>query len=153
MALKEERIDMALAVTEKRPASIVVPAKMAKREAPFLGARLHQTTQAYEAAFDEKVGFLTMTQLQVMCAVVAADQPSQTYLVQLTGIDRSTLADVVRRLVKQGRLVRKRTKEDARMYAVKLTAEGVRELEKAIRLVEALDAEIGADILKPLRRG
>jgi len=49
---------------------------------------------------------------------------SQTGLVEQTGVDRSTLADVVRRLVKKGLLQRKRTKRDARMYAVRLTAKG-----------------------------
>jgi DNA-binding MarR family transcriptional regulator len=49
---------------------------------------------------------------------------SQTGLVEQTGVDRSTLADVVRRLVKKGLLQRKRTRQDARMYAVRLTTKG-----------------------------
>ncbi|MFZ1102753.1 MAG: helix-turn-helix domain-containing protein, partial [Hyphomicrobiaceae bacterium] len=38
-----------------------------------------------------------------------------------TGIDRSTLADIVRRLTRKGLLQRCRTNEDARAYAVRLT--------------------------------
>ncbi len=50
--------------------------------------------------------------------------PSQTDLVAATGVDRSTLADVVRRLLKFGLVQRRRTKEDARCYAVRLTDQG-----------------------------
>jgi DNA-binding MarR family transcriptional regulator len=62
--------------------------------------------------------------------------PSQTDIVERTGIDRSTLADIVRRLLKKDLLQRRRTKEDARAYAVTLTADGKRALADA-RLCEA----------------
>ena len=52
---------------------------------------------------------------------------SQTDLVERTGVDRSTLADIVRRMLKKGLLQRRRTKDDARAYAVKLTEEGWRD--------------------------
>jgi DNA-binding MarR family transcriptional regulator len=45
---------------------------------------------------------------------------SQTGIVARTGIDRSTLADLVRRLQRKGLLQRRRTKDDARAYAVKM---------------------------------
>ena len=49
-----------------------------------------------------------------------------------TGIDRSSTADLVRRLVTHGWLKRRRTKRDARLYAVRLTPEGNRVLALAI---------------------
>ncbi|MBI4725422.1 MAG: winged helix DNA-binding protein, partial [Rhodomicrobium sp.] len=49
-----------------------------------------------------------------------------------TGIDRSTLADVVQRLLRRGVIERERTSEDGRTYAVSLSAEG-RELLEAIK--------------------
>jgi DNA-binding MarR family transcriptional regulator len=51
-------------------------------------------------------------------------RPSQTELVNRTGIDRSTLSDVVRRLQKRRLLQRRRTKDDARAYTVALTDKG-----------------------------
>ena len=66
-----------------------------------------------------------------MLTVDANEDISQTGLVEATGIDRSTLADVVRRLVLRGYLVRKRTRHDARMYAVRLTAKGKAALEQS----------------------
>ncbi len=56
-----------------------------------------------------------------MLARVAGNEGlSQTDIVNLTGIDRSTLADIVRRLVKKGLLQRRRTKQDARAAAQRL---------------------------------
>ena len=67
---------------------------------------------------------LTARQLAVLLAVADNEGLSQTDLVERTGVDRSTLADIVKRLKGKGLLQRKRTKEDARAYAVKLTEEG-----------------------------
>ena len=67
---------------------------------------------------------------------------SQTHLVDRTGIDRSTLADIVRRMLKKGLLQRRRTKEDARAYAVKLTDEGWRVLKSAEPLARKVDDRI-----------
>ena len=55
---------------------------------------------------------LTHRQYTVLLAVDNNDGKSQTELVKLTGIDRSTLADLVARLLAQGYLQRKRTKDD-----------------------------------------
>ena len=48
-----------------------------------------------------------------------------------TGIDRSTLADIVARLLARGLIQRKRAKEDGRAYAIKLTPQGARSLREA----------------------
>ena len=44
---------------------------------------------------------------------------SQTQLAKLTGIDRSTLAELVARLLDQGYLQRRRTKDDGRTNALR----------------------------------
>ena len=67
---------------------------------------------------------------------------SQTGLVDRTGIDRSTLADIVRRMQRKGLLHRRRTKEDARAYAVKLTDEGRRVLRTAEPTSRRVDERI-----------
>jgi DNA-binding MarR family transcriptional regulator len=68
---------------------------------------------------------------------------SQTGLVDRTGVDRSTLADIVKRLTGKGRLLqRRRTKEDARAYAVKLTEEGRKALRTAGPLARRVDDRI-----------
>ena len=74
---------------------------------------------------------LTQRQYTVLAAVDGNDGVSQTDLVKITGIDRSTLADLISRLVAQGYLQRKRCKDDARTNNVRLTAAGRRTLQSA----------------------
>jgi DNA-binding MarR family transcriptional regulator len=94
---------------------------------------LHRASQAVEEIFQAEIGDsdLTPRQLAVLATVAGNEGSSQTDIVNLTGIDRSTLADIVSRLVKKGLLQRRRTKQDARAYAVKLTEEGQRVLRAA----------------------
>jgi MarR family transcriptional regulator, temperature-dependent positive regulator of motility len=89
-----------------------------------------------------KDGDLTPRQLAVLLTVANNEGLSQTGLVDRTGIDRSTLADIVRRMQKKGLLQRRRTKEDARAYAVRLTDEGRRVLRTAEPLAKRVDERI-----------
>ena len=93
-----------------------------------------------------KDGDLTPRQLAVLTTVAQNEGVSQTRLVDRTGIDRSTLADIVRRMQRKGLLQRRRTKEDARAYAVKLTDEGRR----LLRLAEPLAKRVDDRILEAL---
>ena len=89
-----------------------------------------------------KNGDLTPRQLAVLVTVANNEGVSQTGLVERTGIDRSTLADIVSRMLKKGLLQRRRTKEDARAYAVKLTEEGRRILRSSDPLAKKVDERI-----------
>ena len=84
-------------------------------------------------------GELTPRQFAVLYTVANNEGLSQTGLVERTGIDRSTLADIVRRMQRKGLLQRRRTKEDARAYAVKLTEEGQRVLRAAGPVAKKVD--------------
>jgi DNA-binding MarR family transcriptional regulator len=94
---------------------------------------LHRAGQCADELFAKKIGKsdLTPRQFAVLMSVAKSEDVSQTALVDATGIDRSTLADIVRRLVERGLLARKRTKQDARMYAVRLSAAGRHAIESA----------------------
>ena len=87
-------------------------------------------------------GDITPRQFAVLVTVSQNEGLSQTHLVERTGIDRSTLADVVRRMLKKGLLQRRRTREDARAYAVKLTEEGWRVLKSVDPLARKVDDKI-----------
>lgn len=67
---------------------------------------------------------LTPRQYVVLTVVASRQAVSQSDIVTATGIDRSTLADIVRRLVDRGLVARRRSKVDARAYDVRLTANG-----------------------------
>jgi DNA-binding MarR family transcriptional regulator len=105
---------------------------------------LHRAGQCAADIFAAEMGDIDLTprQFAVLLTVSVNEGLSQTDLVVLTGIDRSTLADIVRRMLKKGLLQRRRTREDARAYAVKLTDEGARILADARPKVEAVDARI-----------
>lgn len=89
---------------------------------------LHRAGQCAGDIFQNKLGNVDLTprQFAVLVTVAQNEGLSQTQLVDKTGIDRSTLADIVRRMLKKSLLQRRRTREDARAYAVKLTDEGWR---------------------------
>ena len=87
-------------------------------------------------------GALTPRQRAVLVTVARNERPSQTELVDRTGVDRSTMADIVRRMQHKGLLQRRRTKEDARAYAVKLTDGGRRMLRSVDPLLKKVDARI-----------
>jgi DNA-binding MarR family transcriptional regulator len=82
----------------------------------------------------------TPRQFEVLHVVSKNDGLSQTDLVNATGIDRSTLADMIARMLKKGLLSRSRTKEDARANAVSITAAGKRVLSGAMAGVAKADA-------------
>jgi DNA-binding MarR family transcriptional regulator len=85
---------------------------------------------------------VTPRQLLVLLAVAETEGANQNRLVGATGIDRSTLADIVRRLVKRQLLKRRRTRKDTRAYAVKLTDEGREVLRTVAPLGERVDQRI-----------
>jgi DNA-binding MarR family transcriptional regulator len=105
---------------------------------------LHRAGQEAEELFARSIGDLGITARQFVVLSVVADRenPSQTTVCEVSGIDRSTIADIVRRLVARGLLARRRTPHDARMYALRLTAEGMSVLEKANPIAQQVDASL-----------
>ena len=87
---------------------------------------LHRASQRADNLFVRHVGEkgLTPRQFAVLHAVSEEDGLSQTDIMSATGIDRSSTADLVQRLVRSGCLQRRRTRRDARVYAVRLTPKG-----------------------------
>jgi DNA-binding MarR family transcriptional regulator len=105
---------------------------------------LHRASQAVQLVFamGMKTNDLTARQLAVLVAVAENEGLSQTDLVEHTGIDRSTVADIVKRLTGKRLLQRRRTKEDTRAYAVKLTEDGRKLLRAAEPLARRVDERI-----------
>lgn len=74
---------------------------------------------------------LTRQQFTVLAAVEQNQGISQTGLVELTGIDRSTLAEMIRRMNAKGFISRERTQDDQRANAVHVTPAGKKALRAA----------------------
>ena len=87
---------------------------------------LHRSLQLALDFHAEAAGETSLTQRQftVLSAVGAADGLTQNDLVRATGIDRSTLADLVSRLLTKGLLLRERSATDARANTVHLSDAG-----------------------------
>ena len=108
---------------------------------------LHRASQSADVTFVRHVGDrLNARQYAVMRAVAQGEGLSQQAIVEATGIDRSTLASMVQRLVRRGLLQRRRTKRDARAYAVRLTAAGKDALMKLEPGAQNADAQLLATI-------
>jgi MarR family transcriptional regulator, temperature-dependent positive regulator of motility len=112
---------------------------------------LHRVSQCATEMFQKELGDsdLTPRQLAVMMIVAGEEGLSQAAIVVRTGIDRSTLSDVVRRLQRKGWMQRRRTREDARAYAVTLTESGQNLLRKATPLMLKADKQILAALPGP----
>ena len=124
------------------------PAKPARAPMePFKGSVSHLIHRAEQCAGDifarvAPTGVVTPRQYAILEQI--SDNPgiSQTGLVDRTGIDRSTLADIVRRMLEKGLVQRERTAEDARAYAVKLTRKGANTLKRMQPVAEKVDKQL-----------
>lgn len=116
---------------------------------------MHRTLQLALDIYAEETGpdGLTQRQFAVLEAVAARSGLTQTDLVKATGIDRSTLADLVSRMTAKGLLDRERSALDARAKAVRLSALGEEALVAARPRVEAADKRILALLPKSRREG
>jgi len=116
---------------------------------------LHRAGQCAGDIFQSKMGDndLTPRQFAVLVTVASHEGLSQTNLVDKTGIDRSTLADIVRRMLKKGLLQRRRTREDARAYAVKLTDEGRRVMQSVAPVAAEVDSAVLSVLTDEDRQG
>jgi MarR family transcriptional regulator, temperature-dependent positive regulator of motility len=85
---------------------------------------------------------LTQRQLAVLIALGEGDGISQAELVSKTGIDRSTLAEMVARMETKSLMVRARSIRDSRANAVHLTETGREALAAAAPKLMAIDQEV-----------
>jgi DNA-binding MarR family transcriptional regulator len=86
---------------------------------------LHNAEQAATAAFAEVKGNLQLTLAQTLVLLTLLEErDSQWTITQLTGVDRSTLSDIIRRLEKSGLVIRERSKDDARRILCRITPKG-----------------------------
>lgn len=146
----------ASAATKKKTdgvqASAATPAQSQAKDGS-VSHLIHRAEQCSTDLFSNVAsnGLLTPRQFAILDAIRDNPGISQTGLVTLTGIDRSTLADIVRRLLERDMVQRERTEKDARAYSVKLTRKGTNTLKKMQPHAENVDKEILASLPKEHR--
>jgi DNA-binding MarR family transcriptional regulator len=112
--------------------------------------RVLQLALDYHAEASGPTG-LTQRQYTVLAAAGAADGVSQSDLVRATGIDRSTLADLVARMISKGLLERERSATDARANTVRLSDAGRLALSEGGKPAGRSDERL-LDLLPPKKR-
>jgi DNA-binding MarR family transcriptional regulator len=119
--------------------------------------RAHQLSGEHYAGLMGQSG-LTQRQTAVLAALQAGAAKSQTELVQETGIDRSTLAEMVARMEAKGLVARAKADGDGRVKTVSLLPAGQLAFEQALPHLIATDAMLlarlpnsgGRDLIKLL---
>jgi DNA-binding MarR family transcriptional regulator len=114
---------------------------------------LHRTLQLALDYHAEAGGSASLTQRQftVLSAAAVADGLTQNDLVRATGIDRSTLADLVARMLAKGLLLRERSASDARANTVRLSDAGRAALESGAGAAADADERL-LGLLSPRKR-
>lgn len=118
-----------------------------KDEKPLQRSTIHMLHRASQGADDllQEQGQpldLTPRQFAVLEMLSNNDGASQRMLVDATGIDRSTMADIIQRMLKKGFVKRKRSADDARAYAVKLSDSGARALKATRPVMRKIDQKL-----------
>lgn len=115
---------------------------------------LHRAGQCAGVLFQAEMARsqLTPRQFAILSTLAARAGSSQAHLVAQTGIDRSTLADIVRRMLKKGLIERQRTEQDARAYAVNLTEEGRKALSAAEPVAQRVNERLLAGLPERQRK-
>jgi len=147
MSTRKSKAASKVAVTKKAIAPGAKRSKKSLALAAFEGSASHLLHRAEQSATDifsriAPAGLLTPRQFAILAAIEANQGLSQTGLVENTGIDRSTLADIIRRMLDKGLIQRERTADDARAYAVHLTRKGGNMLKKMRPYADEVDRQI-----------
>jgi DNA-binding MarR family transcriptional regulator len=101
---------------------------------------LHRASRVADGVFGRLVGSaLTPRQFVVLATVAENEGLNQMAIMEATGIDRSSVAELVERLVKRKLLQRRRTKRDARSYSVRLTTNAQKLLREMLRAAREAD--------------
>ncbi len=118
-------------------------------------AHLLRRSQQYATEIFTDLGMadnVTLRQSVVLAAIAEKEGLSQSELVIATGIDRSTLADMIARMESRGLVKRKAADGDARAKSVSLTTLGKDALEDAMPAMQRVDKALLYSLPKNKRK-
>lgn len=105
-------------------------------------SHLLRRAEQFAAEIFTKAGLsdgVTLRQTVLLAAIAEEEGASQSDLVRATGVDRSTLAEMMARMEKKGLIARHGAAGDKRAKSVKLTSEGRARLEAALPAMRRVD--------------
>lgn len=85
---------------------------------------------------------VTLRQTVLLAAIAEAEGASQSDLVRTTGVDRSTLAEMMARMEKRNLIARAAAADDGRAKSVRLTNEGRRRLDAVLPAIKDVDRNL-----------
>lgn len=102
---------------------------------------LHRAAARIDGKLDQHLAAIGLTSRQYLLlkSVGLHEGINQIGLTELTGIDRSTMTDMVGRLVTRGLLSRSKNPHDARAYHVRITENGQHLVAQAKPLADGID--------------
>jgi len=89
---------------------------------------------------------VTLRQSVLLAAIAESEGASQSDLVRMTGVDRSTLAEMMARMERRGLIARAAARDDGRAKSVRLTAQGRRRLDSAMPAMRDIDKALLAAV-------
>jgi len=140
------------AEAQKRPARKAArPAKSAAgnfklSESPSHLLRRAEQFAAEMFAQSELRDGVTLRQSVLLAAIAESEGASQSDLVRMTGVDRSTLAEMMARMERRGLIARAAARDDGRAKSVRLTAQGRRRLDSALPAMRHVDKALLAAV-------
>lgn len=109
------------------------------------GYLIRRAQQAHVATWTRMVSTeISSVQYSILVVLDRLGEASQRQLCDEVDLDRSTIADLVRRMERRGLVARRRDPQDARRNTVTLTDEGLAERRRLRPLVDAADRELTA---------
>ena len=123
----------------------------------YLLHQLHRANQLANGYFTSAASRLSLRprQLIILQLIDELDHPNQNTVTEASGIDRSTVAEVVGRLARLGLVRRVKSEKDSRSYVLSLTPEGGNTLAAgkrvALAVEERIEAELGEQAASQLR--
>lgn len=115
----------------------------------------HLLRRNHQRAFDLFVKIvgadITRQQFVLLFTLKCYPDVSQKRLVDLTGFDKATLAEMLGRLVAKGWITRERDPADRRAWIMRITSEGQAKIDEHMEKVMAVQEEILAPLPPHLR--
>lgn len=118
-------------------------------------SHLLRRAQQYASDIFARAGLsdsVTLRQTVLLAAIAEKEGRSQSELVRATGVDRSTLADMMARMERKGLIARAAAARDGRAKSVKLTPAGRKRMADVLPAIREIDARILAALPRAKRR-
>jgi MarR family transcriptional regulator, lower aerobic nicotinate degradation pathway regulator len=125
-------------------AELILPPVLSVQYAP--GRLIRVAQQVHLRTWSERINVVTSSQYAILLSVASEPGVNQGVLADKARVDSVTAADIVRRLVRDGLLVRRTDPADRRRYALSLSSAGL----STFRSVTPEVLEVQRELLAPL---